>query len=87
MSYFTAPNDVQMMPLRLYAAAVSSALSDPDLKELARGDVRLMLIRQPDLKPFVLFAYRRGSSLGKTFLENTVQSIDPEFISVLRRGT
>jgi hypothetical protein len=87
MSYFTAPNEVQMMPLRLYTAAVSSALSDPDLKELARGDVRLMLIRNPDLRPFVLFAYRRGSSLGKTFLENTVQSIDPEFVSVLRKGS
>lgn len=87
MSYFTAPNDVQLMPLRLYTAALSSALSDPDLKELARGDVRLMLVRQPGLKPFLLFAYRQGSSLGKTFLENAVQSIDPEFVSVLRKGT
>jgi hypothetical protein len=85
MSYFTAPNDVQLTPLRLYTAALSNALSDPDLKELARGDVRLMLIRQPDLKPFVLSAYRRGSSLGRTFLEDTVQSIDPEFIPVLRK--
>jgi hypothetical protein len=87
MSYFTAPNDVQLMPLRLYTAAVSNALSDPDLKELARGDVRLMLIRQPDLKPFVLSAYRHGSSLGRSFLEEAVQSLDPEFVSVLRKGT
>jgi hypothetical protein len=86
MSYFTAPNDVQLMPLRLYTAARADALSDPDLRELARGDVRLMLIRQPGLKPSVLFAYRHGSSLGKMFLEETVQSIDPEFISVLRKG-
>jgi hypothetical protein len=86
MSYFTAPNDVQLMPLRLYTAARADALSDPDLKELARGDVRLMLTRQPDLKSSVLFAYRHGSSLGKMFLEDTVQSIDPEFISVLRKG-
>ncbi len=86
MSYFTAPNDVQLMPLRLYTAARADALSDPDLKELARGDVRLMLTRQPDLKSSILFAYRRGSSLGKMFLEDTVQSIDPEFVSVLRKG-
>jgi hypothetical protein len=85
MSYFTAPNEARLMPLRIYTAALSDALSDPDLKELARGDVRLMLIRQPDLKPFVLSAYRRGSSLGRTFLEDTVQSIDPEFIPVLRK--
>jgi hypothetical protein len=87
MSYFTAPNDPQLMPLRLYAVAFSDAVSDPDLKELARGDVRLMLIRQPDLKPSVLFAYRHGSTLGKTFLEDAAQSIDPEFVSVLRKGT
>ena len=87
MSYFTAPNDAQLMPLRLYAVAFSDAVSDPDLKELARGDVRLMLIRQPDLKPAVLFAYRHGSTLGRTFLEDAAQSIDPEFVSVLRKGT
>jgi hypothetical protein len=86
MSYFTAPNDVQLMPLRLYTAARADALSDPDLKELARGDVRLMLTRQPDLKSSVLFAYRHGSSLGKVFLEDTVQSIAPEFVSVLHKG-
>ena len=85
MSYFTAPNDAQLMPLRLYTAALSDALADPDLKELASGDVRLMLIRQPDLKPSVLFAYRRGSSIGRAFLEDTVQSIDPDFFSVLRK--
>jgi hypothetical protein len=85
MSYFTAPNDAQLMPLRLYAVAFSDALSDPDLKELARGDVRLMLIRQPDLRPSVLFAYQRGSSIGRAFLEDAVQSIDPEFFSVLRK--
>jgi hypothetical protein len=85
MSYFTAPNEVQLMPLRLYTAALSDALSDPDLKELARGDVRLMLIRQPELKPSVLFAYRHGSGPGKAFLQDAVQSIDPEFVSMLRK--
>jgi hypothetical protein len=87
MSYFTAPNDAQLMPLRLYTAVLSDALSDPDLKELALGDVRLMLIRRADLKASVLLAYKRGSSLGKAFLEEAAQSIDPQFLSVLRKGT
>jgi len=85
MSYFTAPNDAQIMPLRLYAAALSDAFSDFDLQELARGDVRLMLTRQSDLKASVLSAYRAGSVLGKKFLEDAAQSIDPEFVSVLRK--
>ena len=85
MSYFTAPNDAKLMPLRLYTTAKLDALADADLKELARGDVRLMLIRQSNLKASVLSAYRAGSSLGRAFLEDAVQSIDPEFVSVLQK--
>ena len=85
MSYFTAPNDAQLMPLRLYTAAASEALSDTDLQELALGDVRLMLLRQADLKAFVLTAYQAGSNVGKKFLEDAVQSIDPAFASALRK--
>ena len=49
MSYFTAPNDARLMAVRLDLATSSNALADPDLKELARGDVRLILLtRQPD---------------------------------------
>jgi hypothetical protein len=83
MSYFTAPTDARLMPLRLYAVARSDALSDPDLQELARGDVRLMLTRKVDLKAAVVSAYQRASSLGKTFLEESVRSIDPTFVPVL----
>jgi hypothetical protein len=85
MSYFTAPNDAQLMPLRLYTAAASEALSDGDLQELARGDVRLMLLRQADLKASVLTAYQAGSNVGRKFLEDAVQSIDPAFASALRK--
>jgi hypothetical protein len=84
MSYFTAPNDPQLMPIRLDTATSFDALSDPDLKELARGDLRLMLTRQTNLKTAVSSAYRRASSLGKSFLEEAVQSIDPAFIPTLR---
>jgi hypothetical protein len=84
MSYFTAPNDPQLMPVRLDTATSFDALADADLKELARGDLRLMLTRQADLKPAVASAYRRASGLGKNFLEESVQSIDPGFIPMLR---
>jgi hypothetical protein len=86
MSYFTAPTYAQLMPLRLYTVALSYTLSDPDLKQLALGDVRLMLLRKPDMKAKVLLAYRNGSGPGRAFLENAAQSIDPEFASELRKG-
>ena len=84
MSYFVAPNDPQLMPVRLDTATLFDALSDPDLKELVLGDLRLMLTRKPGLKTAVVSAYRRASSLGKKFLEESVQLIDPAFLPVLR---
>jgi hypothetical protein len=84
MAYFTAPNDVGIMPARLDTVTSFDALADPDIKELARGDVRLMLTRQPEMKTAVISAYRRASSRGKAFLEEAVQSIDPSFLPTLR---
>ncbi len=84
MSYFTAPNDARLMPVRLDMATLSDALADPDVKELVRGDVRLMVTRQPDMRAAVVLAYRRASRLGKAFLEESIQSIDPALLSMLR---
>jgi hypothetical protein len=84
MSYFTAPNDARLMPVRLDMATLSDALAYPDVKELVRGDVRLMVTRQPDMRGAVVLAYRRASTLGKAFLEESIQSIDPRFLSTLR---
>lgn len=84
MSYFLAPNEVQLMPVRLDTATLFDALVDPDLKELVRGDVRLMLTRQGDLGKAVVAAYQRASSRGKAFLTEAVQSIDPSFLPALR---
>jgi hypothetical protein len=84
MSYFVAPNDPQLMPVRLDTATSFDALADPDLKELVQGDLRIMLTRKSDLKAAVVSSYRRASSLGKKFLEESVQSIDPAFTPMLR---
>jgi hypothetical protein len=84
MSYFLAPNEAQLMPVRLDTATLFHALADPDIKELARGDVRLMLTRQAELRTAVTSAYRRASSRGKAFLEEAVRSIDPSFVAMLR---
>jgi hypothetical protein len=84
MAYFTAPNNVELLPVRLDTVTSFDALADPDIKELARGDVRLMLTRQAELKSAVISAYQRASSRGKAFLEEAVQSVDPSFLPTLR---
>jgi hypothetical protein len=86
MSYFTGPNFVEVVPTRLQAVVTSGALSDPDLQELARGDVRLILTRRPDLSTSISDAYRRGSPADKRFLEDSVKTIDPKFAASLASG-
>lgn len=84
MAYFTAPNTEQLMPVRLDTATSFEALADPDLRELVRGDVRLMVTRGPERRPAVTAAYRRASARGKAFLEEAVQSINPALLPALR---
>lgn len=83
MAYLTAPNDARLMPARLEVATRSDALVDPDLKEFALGDVRIMLTRSPGQKEAVVAAYRRASSRGRAFLDKATQSINPAFLPIL----
>ena len=85
MAYFTAPNDARMMPVRIDIASRYDALAVPDVKDLVRNDVQLILTRRPESKPALVSAYRRASDLGKAFLVDAVESIDPSFLVTLRR--
>jgi hypothetical protein len=85
MTYFTAPNDARLMPVRLDIAGRFDALAIPDVKDLVRNDVQLIMTRRPELKPAIVSAYRRASDLGKTFFQDAVQSVDPSFVPTLRR--
>jgi hypothetical protein len=84
MTYFTAPNDARLMPARLDIAGRFDALAIPDVKDLVRNDVQLIMTRRPELKPAIVSAYRRASNLGKSFFLDAVQSIDPSFVPTLR---
>ncbi|WFU70984.1 hypothetical protein [Bradyrhizobium sp. CB2312] len=84
MAYITGANDVRLMPMRLYTATSADALFDLELAELARGDVRLMLTRRPELRVALVKAYRQASKQGKAFLEQAVQAVDPSFVGALR---
>jgi DNA-binding phage protein len=84
MAYFTAPSDAGLTPVRLDTATRSDVLTDPDLAELARGDVRLILTQRPELRAVLVQAYRRASKHGQAFLEQAVGATDPAFIATLR---
>jgi hypothetical protein len=84
MSYLTGPADVNLIPARLAIVSASPTISDDELKNLARGDIRLILTRRPDLKPAITNAYRRGSAAGKAYINEVVQLLDPGFAASLR---
>jgi hypothetical protein len=84
MSYLTAPANVNLIPTRLAAVSASPAISDVELRSLARGDFRLILTRRPDLKPAIANAYRRGSGDGKAYIDEEVRLLDPGFAASLR---
>jgi hypothetical protein len=83
MSYLTGPSQAELIPPRLAVVSSINAISDPDLQELAAGDVRAILTRFADLRPLLVTAYARGSVAGKRLLDDSVKTVDPTFISTL----
>jgi hypothetical protein len=86
MSYLTGPNDAVLVPVRLDAVTLGNSLTDPELKELARGDVRAILSQFPDQRQALVSDYLRGSSVGKAFLEESARMFDPKFADSLRNA-
>jgi hypothetical protein len=84
MSYLTSPADANLIPARLAILSASTAIADVELKNLARGDIRLILTRRPDLKAAITNAYLRGSADGKAYIAEVVRSLDPGFAASLQ---
>jgi hypothetical protein len=84
MSYLTSAADVALIPARLSLIAASVSIADADLKNLARGDIRLILTRRPELKPAIANAYLRGSPDGRAYIGQAVRSLDPGFAASLQ---
>jgi hypothetical protein len=84
MSYLTSPADANLIPARLAILSAATAIADVELKNLARGDIRLILTRRSDLKAAITDAYRRGSVDGKAYIAEVVRSLDPGFAASLQ---
>jgi hypothetical protein len=80
MAYYTAPNDIHLLPLRLLTAIKLNALTDAELAQLVRRDARMILQRLPQLRPALAAAYNAASPDTKTFLESLITDIDPTFL-------
>jgi len=86
MAYFTAPNDVSLAPRRVQAAAMSSALSDPEVQDFVKSDIRLLLAGTPQQRGMIAPAYRTSLPENRARLETLVADIDSGFARTLRPG-
>lgn len=79
MSYYTAPNETALIPLRLSLATETEATIDPEIQNLATNDLRTILLHQPEMRPAIIAAYQGASANGKHFVESAVAQLDPSF--------
>jgi hypothetical protein len=87
MSYYTGPNEFELIPLRLFTAMHSNALADEDVQRLVRRDVSMILARWPKLRLALIAAYKDANPDAKRFLEEAVADTDPAFLESLRANT
>jgi len=85
MSYYTAPYNWTLAPLRLSVAARGDALTDPELQQFVERDLRTILAGKPELRNAVRAAYVTASAPSKRFFESVVEQADPRFINSLKQ--
>ena len=85
MSYYTAPYNWTLAPLRLSVAARGDALTDPELQQFVERDLRTILAGKPELRNAVRAAYVTASAPSRRFFESVVQQADPRFMTSLKQ--
>lgn len=85
LSYYTAPNDLDLLPLRLSVAlGTSAAIREPELRELIKRDVKIAVTNRPALKPAIAAAYQAASVDGRTFADSLLSELDPSYLQSMR---
>jgi hypothetical protein len=84
MSYYTGPNELSLVPLRLRVATNSNVLGDDEIQQFVRRDVRMILTRWPDLKDALIGAYRAALPDARAFIESSASQVDSDFIKTMR---
>lgn len=84
MAYLTAQNDIALAPRRVERAAASSALSDPEIQEFVKADIRRLLAGTPEQRSTLVTAYRNSLPENRAPLESLVADVDSGFARTLR---
>lgn len=84
MSYYTAPNDIRLFPLRLAVSMQPEAVDDEELRTLLGHEIRTIVTRRRELKPLLATAYRDTSPSGRQFVDEQLAGLDDAFLKELR---
>lgn len=87
MSYYTAPNDLDLLPLRLsIALATDAVVRELEFRDLIKRDVSLVVTRRPAIRPALVAAHRSASAEGKIYLESLISELDPTSLDNTRHS-
>ncbi|WP_235940589.1 hypothetical protein [Bradyrhizobium hipponense] len=85
MSYYTAPNELDLIPLRLSVAlGTDAAVKEPELRDLIRRDLKVAITGRTGLRPAIVAAYQSASADGRAFAESSISELDPSYLQRLR---
>ncbi len=86
MSYYTAPNEFALLPLRLQVSLQPNNLKDSEIQDLIKRDIRFVVTKAPSLKPALIAAYKAAPPASKAMVERLVTEIDPTYLAAMRAG-
>lgn len=86
MSYYTAPSERDLLLLRVRVSLGGAGTGDPEVQDMIRRDVRLMVKRQA-LRPALQTIYRSASAQSKELVERVVAEVEPAYLATLRAAS
>ena len=83
LSYYTGPNEISLMPLRLLLAVKFGAIFDEEVQSLVPLDIQQIIMQRPDWKPGIVLAYNNAILKGRKIIEAALKEADPNFLATM----
>jgi hypothetical protein len=81
MAYYTGPSEIELIPARVKLAFhLRGTAEDPELRDMIRRDVGLILGRFPKLRPVLSEAHRSASVEGRRLAQDLISEVDPAYL-------
>jgi hypothetical protein len=87
MAYYTGPNEVELVPVRLTVAVQPGVLADDEIQHLVRQEIQTILSHKPELRPAIVAAYQQATPPARRLIEDAAAGQDQEFLRSARPET